>query len=495
MKRVATLGRTERQASVPSAEAAEASTGKEENKAQGNEGTSGHPPSKKLASRKDSAPVKSTSHPKGMEPGLASPVSSHRKEAADARQTTPSHAASLPNPHASPPVLRNMDSKQTTITATEMRASLSANGMVNGSSNHTPHEAYRPATANDGRRQQWQEKEQHSFIFDEITDPVLLTLFEPATLAAPPSAGNAQQSEREQRQRLQPIATAIKKALESVLADVMRKFMGAGKRDGIPKPEVQEAHHVFSEMVQMFNRAKVAAVDGQEARMLEELRGIRPVLEEFLTLRLKNVVQHLSAEKEEMEALKSGLRALLHQCGKWLDADEEETIRPWSPSNAPASPGARQRAVSSPVKPSEPWAQVESNTTDRLSLSLSGHLSPRPSQHRIGPSSQSAGLMSRATSSPLASPLTSPVTSPVTNSKAVTSPKEGSKSLRFSALLASPLSPRSRDGGRKESPVKGPAMPSSLSDSASRSSLSAQHGDTSVPTKPGVSEKTSKPST
>lgn len=494
MKRVATLGSTERQASVSSAEAAKASTGKEENKAARDRETSGYSPSKKLklGSRKDSAAAQSTSHPRGTEPALASPVSPRRKEAADVRQTKPSHTDSLLNLSASPPVLRSTEHKQTTITTTATPGSPSANVMATGSSNHVAHEVCPSATANDERRQQWQEKLQNSFIFDEITDPVVLALAEPITLAAPSATSNAQQSEREQRQRLQPIALAIKKALENDLAEVTRKFMLLGKRDDIPKPEVQEAHHVFSELMQMFNRAKVAAVDGHEDRMLDELKNIQTALTEFITLRLKKVIQHLGAEKEERDALKSRLRALLKQCGEWLPKNGEETVRPWSPSNAPASPGARQRAVSSPAKPSEPWAQAESNITDRLSLSLPVHLSPRPSQHRVGPSSPTAGLTPGATSSPLASPLTSPVSSSVVNSKAVTSPKESFKSFRLSALLTSP---RSKDAGRMEALVKGQAKPSSLGDSTSRSSSAAQHGDTSVPAKTGGSEKTKKPST
>jgi hypothetical protein len=358
-------------------------------------------------------------------------------------------------------------------------------------------------TSNSSRRQQWLEKDQPSFIFDEITDPLVLTLCDTAIQAGPLTATMGKLNERERKQQFQPIANAIKKALETVLADVMRKFMMARQRDGIPKPEVQEAHHAFSEMVQMFNRAKVAAVDGQEAMMLAELRSIRPALEELITLRLKNLVQHFGAEKDEREALKSGLRALLGQCREWLHEDMEETVRPWSPSSAPASPGARQRAISSPVKPSEPWAQNESDRADRLSSSLSGHMSPRPSQHRIGTSSPSASLTPGSTSrsllspadSPVASPVISPVTSPVLNPTAVNSPKEGAKSFRLSALLGASLSPRSRDGGRKESPVKAQARQSLLNDSTSRASLPAQQGDMSAIPETAVTEKNDKSST
>lgn len=223
--------------------------------------------------------------------------------------------------------------------------------------------------------------------------------------------------------------------------------------------------------------------------MLDELKNIQPALAHFIKDRLKKVIQHLGAEKAERDALKSGLRALLHQCGEWLHQDEEETARPWSPSNAPASPGARPRAVSSPVKLGEAWPQVESNTADRLPVSMPGQLSPRPSQHRMGPSSPNAGLTSGTTSSPLSSPLTSPVTSPVTNSRTVTSPKESLKSFRLSAVLASP---RSKDTARMEPLVKGHASPSSFSESTSRSILPAQHGDAYVPGKPGENEKTKK---
>lgn len=494
MKRVATPSSTERHASVPSAEAARASSSKEGNKAARDRETSGYSPSKKLklGPRKESAPIQLTRPPGATESTLASPVSPHREESMDVRQRTQSHATSLLNFSASPPVLRSTDQRRTTHPANETSASPSANAMPDGTSDHVAREAHPPATTNDGRRQQWQEKNQSSFIFDEITDPVVLALAEPVALASPPAASNAQQTERDQRQRLQPIAAAIKKALENDLAEVIRKFMVAGKRDDIARSEVQEAHHVFSEITQMFNRAKVAAVDGQEDRMRDELTLFQTALGNFIKDRLKKVIQHLGAEKAERDALKSGLRALLRQCGEWLHQNEAETARPWSPSNAPASPGTRQRAVSSPLKPSEAWAQAESDAADRLSLSMPGHLSPRPSQHRIGTSSPSASLTPGATSSPLASPLTSPVTSPVTNSKAVTSPKENFKSFRLSTLLSSP---RSKETARLETPGKGQSRPSSFSESTGRSVLSSPQGDTAVPAKPGINEKTKKPST
>jgi hypothetical protein len=380
------------------------------------------------------------------------------------------------------PVLRGASSKLAATTRTEVPLPASVDMPVNGSPSHTQQDLLSPGTATGNRRQQWLEQNQHSFIFDEITDPLLLALFDTGAgvAASPPAATLPPLSEREHKQQFQPIANAIKKALEGILADVMRKFMTAAKRDGIPKPEFQEAHHAYSEMLQMFNRAKVAAVDGQEARMLAELRTICPAMEEFLRLRFKNVVQHFSTEKTEREAMKSGLRTLLAQCREWLHDDKEKAIRPWSPALAPSSPEARQRAVSSPAKPSEPMTQTESDRTERLSSSLSGHISPRSSQHRIGPYSPSAAATPSPTSTLLTSPLTSPVTSPVLNPKAVASPKESAKSFRICALIGSPLSPRSKDAGRKESPVKGHARQSLQNDSTSRSNSSAQHSEMPV---------------
>jgi hypothetical protein len=485
MKRAPTLDRSGRQAVIRHTVDAQATTGKEENSVTTDGDAFGKSPSKKikLSTIKESKPVGNLSQEKTTEQVLVSPVSPPISEAADARQAAPSHAAAVRKPAASVPVLRGADSKLPSTADTACPAP--ADMPVQEHASKTQPDVEPPRIANDSRRQEWLQRDQQSFIFDEITDPSLLALFD-TTVPGSPTAHAAQQlSEREHIRQLQPIAHAIKRALEGVLADVMRKFMTAARRDAVPTMEFQDAHHAFSEMVQLFNRAKVAAVDGNEADMLAELTSIRSALDEFLRLRFKEGARHFSIEKLERETLRTGLHDLLAQCREWLHEDEKEKVSAWSPSLAPSSPEARQRAVSSPVKPSEPWEQTEDGKTGRLSSSLSGQLSPRSSQHRIGPTSPGAAAAASPTSTPVtspftspsASPFTSPVVSPIMSPKAVVSPKESTKSFRFSALIGSVLSPRPRDAGHKESPAKGHSRQSLLTDPGARADLPSQQSD------------------
>ena len=468
------------------------------------------PPSKKikLSTKKESSLVGNLSQAKKMEQALVSPVSPPIAEATDAGQAAPPHAAPLRKVTSSVPALRSADSK---LPVTATTASPAPAGMaVKGYSSQTQPDEEPARIANDSRRQEWLQRDQQSFIFDEITDPSLLALFD-TTAPGSPTAHSAQQlTEREQMRQLQPIAHAIKRALEGVLADVMKKFMSAGRRDGMPTAQFQEAHHAFSEMVQLFNRAKVAAVDGKEADMLAELTSIRSSLDEFLRLRFKEGARHFNIEKLERERLRTGLHDLLSQCREWLHEDEYEyeKARPWSPSFAPLGPEARQRAVSSPVRPSEPWTHTEDGRTARLSSSLSAQLSARPSQHRFGPNSPRAAAAASPTSTPISSPFTSPsaspftspvvsatlspILSPVLSPKAAMSPKESTKSFHISALIGSVLSPRPKDAGRRDSTVKVHARQSLLTDPGSHADLPSQQGDNPVPQEKVMPQKSSK---
>jgi hypothetical protein len=500
MKRASTLDRSDRPAAVRHAVVATAGTGKEENIVTTDGDALDKSPSKKikLRTRKESKPVGNQSQVKTIEQALVSPVSPPIAKAKDAGQVVPSHAASVRKPAASVPVLRGADSRLASTADTARAAP--ADMPVKEHPSQIQTDAEPSPISSDSRRQEWLQRDQQSFIFDEITDPTLLALFDTMVPGSPTAQAAQQLSERERMRQLQPIAHAIKRALEGVLAEVMRKFMTAASRDGIPTLELQNAHHAFSEMVQLFNRAKIAAVDGKEADMLAELTTIRSSLEEFLRLRFKEGARHFSIEKPERETLRTGLHDLLAQCREWLHEDGEENARPWSPSFAPTSPEPRQRAVSSPVRPSEPWTQTEDGKTGRLSSSLSGQLSPRPSQHRIAPSSPGAATAASPTSTPVsspftspsASPFTSPVVSPVMSPKAVASPRESSKSFRFSGLIGAALSPRQRDAGRKESSVKGHARQSLLTDPGARADLASQQSDKPVTQEKLAPQKSSK---
>ncbi|MFL6717373.1 MAG: hypothetical protein ACJ8G3_13540 [Burkholderiaceae bacterium] len=462
------------------------------------------PPSKKikLGTKKESSLAGNLSQAKKMEQALVSPVSPPTAEATDAGQAAPPHAAPVRKVTSSVPVLRSADSKLPAKASTASPAP--AEMAVKGHSTQGQPDEEPARIANDSRRQDWLQRDQQSFIFDEITDPSLLALFDTAVPGSPTAHAAQQLTEREQVRQLQPIAHAIKKALEGVLADVMRKFMHAGSRDGMPTVQSQEARHAFSELVQLFNRAKVAAVDGKEADMLDELTSIRSSLNEFLQLRFKEGTRHFSIEKQERERLRTGLHDLLLQCREWLHEDENESTRPWSPSFAPLDPEARQRAVSSPIRPSEPWTLTEDGRTGRLSSSLSAQLSARPSQHRFGPTSPGAAAAASPTSTPISSPFTSPsaspftspvvspILSPILSSKAAMSPKESTKPFHISALIGSVLSPRPKEAGRKESAVKGHARQPVLTDPGSHADLPSQQSDKPVPQEKVMPQKSSK---
>lgn len=493
MKRTSTADRADKNAAMFHSTDGKASTVKHENSAT----TDGDASSKssckkiKLSTRKESSKVEKLSQPKAEQHALISPESSSSSSlthSVDAGQAAPSQAVGVRKLTASAPVLHGTGGK---LPATAETAS--------------PAPAYMPAkerssqprpdleltqTGNDSRRQEWLQRDQQSFIFDEITDPSLLALFDMVAPVSPTVQTAPQLSDREQARRLQPIAHAITRALEGVLADVMRKFMSATKRDAVPKTEFQEAYNAFAAMMQVFNRAKIAAVDGKEAGMLAELKTIRSTLDEFLRLRFHEGARYFGIEKQEKEALGKALNALLTQCGKWLDGDEEEIVSPWSPSLAPSSPETRQRAVSSPVKPSESWPQTEDGRASKLSLNLSGHIIPRPSQHRIGPPSPASAATASATSTPPGSPLTSPVASPVASP--VVSPKESSKSFRLSALIGSTLSSRSRDAGRKEPAVKGHARKSLQIEPGSLAQMLPQQSDKPVTQDKAMPQKNNK---
>lgn len=491
MKRAPTLDKHGKQSAEQYAAAAKASISKEENNVTADNKTSGQSPFKKLklSVRKDSASAKNIAQSEETEQRPSSPVSSPRREPSDVRQTAQSHGAAMRSPNASVPVLRNASGKPAATTETAVAVPASADMPGRAGSGPSQENCISPETSNASRRQQWLEQDKPSFTFDEITDPSLLALFDTVVPAVATAATAPQLREREQKQQLQPIAQAIKKALESVLADVTRKFMTTGKQEGIPKPELQKAHHAFSELMQMFNRAKVAAVEGQEAMMMTELQNICPALEQFIARGLKDAIQHIDAEKSDKEVLKTGLRTLLAQCRAWLGEPKEETARPWSPSFAPSSPQARQRSVSSPVKATEPWAQPESGNMSKMSASFSGPLSSHASQHRIG--LPGPGITS--TPSPTSTPLSSPLASPVQSPTVVVSPKASAKSFRLSALIASPVSPRSREASRKDFSVKGQARQSSLNESTSHSSLPVQQSDKPAIPEKAKTEKSKKP--
>ena len=484
MKRASTLDRKGRQSAEQFAEGAKAGIGKEENNVAADSKASGHPPYKKikLGVKRDSASGRNASHSEETEQRPISPISSPRREAANAGQSTQSQVAAIrnANANASMPVLRSASSQLSASRECTGTLPASADTQVQAGTGPSQPGLPSPGTANASRRQQWIGQDKFSFVFDEITDPSLLALFDTPVAAGSPAAVAPQTSELERKRQLKSIADAIKAALESDLANVMRKFMDTGKQQGGRTHEYQAAHHAFCELMQMFNQAKVAAVDGQQAGMIAELQKICPALDHFIAGGLKDALQHFSGEKSEKAALKAGLRTLLAQCREWLGEDREKAVRAWSPSFAPSSPQNRQRSVSSPVRASASWTETESGKTIRLSASFSSPISPHPSQHRIGPFTPEAVATLSPTSTPPGSPLTSPVRSP----KTVVSPKEGAKSFRLSAFLGSPGSPRAKEASRKDSSVKVQNRQSLLHESTSHSSLSVQQGE-----KPATPEK------
>ncbi|HEX8883866.1 MAG TPA: hypothetical protein VF797_05210 [Noviherbaspirillum sp.] len=491
MKRASTLDKHSTQLAEQHAATAKANISKEENNGTADNKTSGHSLFKKikLSVRKDSAPATSVSHCGETEQRPSSPVSSPRRETASARQTTESCAAGMRSPNASAPVLRNASSKLSTAAEAAEAVPASADTQVQASSGPSHGDLLSPETDTASRRQQWLEKDKFSFVFEEVTDPTVLALCDTLVPSGAPAATGPQLSEREQKRQLQPIADAIKTALESAFADVMRKFMDAGKQQGVPTPEYQAAHHAFSGLMQMFNRAKVAAVEGREAEMIAELQNICPVLEKFIANGLKDATQHFSGEKSEKVLLKTGLSTLLAQCREWLGEDKEEAIRPWSPSFAPSSPQGRQRSVSSPVKANESFAETEGDKIRRMSASFSGPISSHPSQHRIGLSIPGMAATLSPTSTPSGSPLTSPVQSPQT----LISPKESTKSLfRLPTLIGSPGSPRTKEASRKDSSVKGQSRQSLLNESTSHASLSVPQCDKPASLEKAKTEKSKK---
>lgn len=473
MKRASTLDKHGRHSAEQNAAAAKASLGKEENNVTGDSRASGNSPFKKikLSIRKDSASARNVSQSEEPEQRPGSPLSSPRKEAENAGQTPQSPVAAMRN--ASMPVLRNAGSKPSTTTSAALAVPDSAGTQAQSSSGPSQQRPLSPETAVSSRRQQWLEQDKPSFVFEEITDPTLLALFDKQVPALASAATTPQLSDREQARQLQPIANAIKTALEGVLAGVVRKFMKATSQHGVPTDAYQAAHHEFSELIQMFNSAKMAAVDGQEGKMIAELQAISSALDRFIVGGLNNAIEQFGCDKSEKAKLKAELRTLLAQCREWHGEDREEAVRPWSPSFAPSSPQGRQRSVSSPSKANEPWAETESSRINRLSASFPGPISPHPSQHRISLSLPAAS----ATLSPASTPPGSPLASPVQSPKSVASPKESVKPFRLSTLIGSPGSPRSKEASRKESSVKGLARQSSASESTSHSSLPGQHSD------------------
>lgn len=458
MKRVPTADRVERNtAFIHAADGKAGSEKKEDGVTAGGDGSAKLAFKKiKLSSRKESSKAEKLNSPRAEQDALISPVSSPVRQSTNAGQTPPSLAFSAWKPTTSMPQLLGAGSKPPAPPAPSNPAPTHM-PVTQPSGQAKP--AMEPAHAsNDDRRQQWQQRDQPSFIFDEITDPSLLRLFDTAGPGSQTAQAPPQPSERDQARQLQPIAAAIKEAIEGVLADVMKQFMTAVKGENGAKQELYKAFNAFSEMMQVFNRAKIAAIDGKEVEMQAELRTIRSTLEKFLRLGFTDVTQHFSIEKHEKDGLKKGLQGLLALCRQWLHEKGEEHVRPCSPSLAPSSPETRQRAISSPVRSSEPWVRTEDSKTSKPSLHLSMQLSPRASQHRIGPASPGAAATPSPTSTPPGSPLTSLGVSPV--SSPVASPRESSKSFRLSALIGATLSPRSRDAGRRESPVKGQARKS-----------------------------------
>lgn len=486
MKRAPIADRADRNAAILHSADAKASSRKQGNSVTTDSDASNKSSLKKikLSTRKDSHKAERLDGPKAEEHALVSPVSPSLKRSADAGQAVHSQASSARILATSMPLLHGADSKLTTTLSPP--GPVPADIPVNQRSSQTGPDAEPAQASNDDRRQQWLQRDQPSFIFDEITDPSLLALFDTAVPESPAAQAAPQLGKREQAQRLQPVAAAIKKGLEGVLADVMKQFMTAAKQESVPKGEFYKAYNALSEMVQVFNRAKIAAADGREPVMLAELATIRSRLDEFLRLGFMDGARHFSIEKQEKDALRKGLQGLLAQCRQWLHDDEEENARTWSPSLAPSSPETRQRALSSPVRPGEPRVQAEDSRISRLSLNLSGHLSPRPSQHRIGPASPGAAATASPASTPPASPLNSPIASPVV------SPRESSKSFRLSALIGATLSPRSRDPGRRESPVKGHARKSLQIEPGSLAELLHQPGDKPATQDKALPQKNSK---
>jgi hypothetical protein len=477
MKRASTFDKHGTQLAEQYAAAAKASISKEENNVTADNKASGNSPFKKikLSVRKESALAKSASYSEDTEQRPTSPVSSPHRETASVRQTTPSRAAAMRSPNASVPVLRDASSKLSTTTEGAEVVPASADTQLQASSSPAQGNLLSPGTDKASRRQQWIDQDKLSFVFDEITDPSLLALFDTPVPAFTPAATEPQLGERDKKRQLQPIADAIKNSLEKIFADVTRKFMEPTRQEGVPTREYHEARHAFSVLMQMFNNAKKFAADGQEADTFAELQKICPALDQFIEGSLKDAIPHFSGEKSEKANLKKELRQLLAQCRNWLGEDAEEAVQTWSPSFAPSSPQGRQRSVSSPVKAKEPWAETESGKTSRLSASFSGPINAQPSQHRIGPSIPGAPVALSPTSTPSGSPLTSPVKSP----------KESSKSLfRLSALIGSPGSPRAKDASRKDSSLKSLSSQSLVNESTSHSTLTLQQGD-----KPATPEK------
>ena len=481
MKRAPTIDKHGRQAAEQYASAAKASVSNEENNPTAETKASGNSPFKKikLSVRRESASARQASHAEEAEQRPSAPISSPRRETVHAGQTPQPDRAAMRNSSASMPVLRDAGSSPATTTGAAEAVAAEKQSQLPPGPVETTLSA--PGTDTATRRQQWLAQDKPSFVFDEITDPVLLALCDqPASAAASPASA-PQPGDRERKRQFKPIADGIKAALEGVLATGMRKFMHASRQDGARTAQFQAAHHAFSELIQLFNKAKVAAVDGKEAEMLAELREICPALEQFMAQNLKDVVRHFNAEKSERDALKTGLRSLLDQCREWLGEHREDAGSTWSPSLAPSSPQSRQRSASSPARPNEPWAGIETAKASRLSATFSGPIGLHPSQHRL-----TAAAVPGATStpSPASTPPGSPLSSPVHSPKAVVSPKDNAKSFRLSTLLGSPGSPRAKDASRRDSSVRDQSRKSLLSESASQSSLPAQNDD-----KPAAAEK------
>lgn len=481
MKRAPTIDKHGRQAAEQYASAAKASLSNEENNPAAESKASGNSPFKKikLSVRRESASARQSSHAEEAEQRPGTPVSSPRRETVHAGQMPQPDRAAMCHSGASMPVLRDAGSTHAAMAAAAAAVAAEKQPQVPPGPAETTLSV--PGTDTAARRQQWLAQDKPSFVFDEITDPVLLALCDQPAPAAASAASAPQPGDRERKRQFKPVADGIKAALEGVLAKGVRRFMEASRQDNARTAQFQAAHHAFSELIQLFNKAKIAAVDGKEAEMIAELRAICPALEQFMTQHLKDVARQFNAEKSEREALKTGLHGLLDQCREWLGEHGEDAGPTWSPSVAPSSPQSRQRSASSPAKPNEPWAGIETAKASRLSATFPGPIGFHPSQHRL---TAVAVPGAAPTPSPASTPPGSPLGSPVHSPKAVVSPKDNAKSFRLSTLLGSPGSPRAKDASRRDSSVREQNRKSLLGESASQSSLPAHQDD-----KPATAEK------
>ena len=269
------------------------------------------------------------------------------------------------------------------------------------------------------RRDLWLQRAAPSFIFDDITDPALLSLFQPPSASSPASDADARLSEaqdrlaeRERKRKLALVGDAMTRQVQGVLADFIREFSNAAAKGGEQTERYAQARQTFYQVLKVFNSAKVAAYAGDRDDMVVKLEEAQSGWSAFARVDFKHVAKVFQKSSQDTAALKRALAALLVQCSHWL-ADDDTASPPASPAGGSSG---RQRACSTPVKPSAGWADPELKDLAGAGGKPSEPHSPRSAQHRLAHSFTAApGAAPRAASgpSPLASPTGSPPATPV----------------------------------------------------------------------------------